>query len=98
MIFFLILLIAACKTDEELIQTWKGKKRVDLVANMGKPTGIVPDGQGGEVYEYATALHTPNTGGQNDVFYRVKCFYVNANGVIYNCISQDSRTQVIEMQ
>ena len=97
-IFICLVLFAACKTDEQLMEPWKGKQKVDLIAHWGKPTSIVPDGQGGEVYEYATMLHAPNTGGQSDVFYRVKCFYVHANGIVYNCVSEESRTAEVQVQ
>ena len=98
LIFICLVLFAACKTDEQIMEPWKGRQKVDMIAHWGKPTSIVPDGQGGEVYEYATMLHAPNTGGQSDVFYRVKCFYVHADGIVYNTRCEDSRTPQIDEQ
>lgn len=98
-VLFAILLIAACKTDEQLMDPWKGRNKIDLVAHWGKPTSIVPDGEGGEVYEYAIMLHSPNTSNNLDpTFYRVKCFYVHADGTVYYCKCEDSRTPKVNAQ
>ena len=33
--------------------SWKGRTREELLAALGRPTHIKPDGKGGEVYAYA---------------------------------------------
>lgn len=98
-VFCFLVLLAACKTDEQLMDPWKGKNKVDLVAHWGKPSYIVPDGEGGEVYEYSLQLHSPNTSSNLDAtFYRVRCFYVHADGIVYYCKCEDSRTPQINAQ
>ncbi len=97
-LFFLILLLAACKTDEQLMDDWKGRSKVDLVAHWGAPTLIVSDNQSGEVLEYVLTLHSPDPAYRDGVYYRVRCFYVHADGTVYFCKCEDSRVPKVDIQ
>ena len=54
----LVLMIYACSATqqvrEELQKNWEGRNVNDLIAELGPPTQILDDGQGGKIYCYTS--------------------------------------------
>jgi len=94
-----ILLLCACATTQqkrvELQRTWEGHNVNDLIAELGPPTQVLDDGQGGKIYCYSTSktLHgggssfTTYQGQRQGDYYQTSKGYVPGNsytGQAYN--------------
>jgi hypothetical protein len=94
-LFFLILIttLTGCTTTREVMDSWVGHSKHELLMSMGSPNQTSSDGNGGEIitYIYQSSFY----GNVKNVY---KHFYCDYNGRIYHWLVQDRPvppTQVI---
>jgi hypothetical protein len=86
-------LLASCTTTREVMDSWVGHSKHELLMSNGSPNQISGDGNGGEIltYVYQSSFY----GNVKNVY---KHFYCDSNGKIYHWLVQDRPvppTQVI---
>jgi hypothetical protein len=62
----LVLMIYACSTTQqvrqELQKNWEGRNVNDLITELGPPTQVLDDGQGGKILVYTSTKHIHSSG------------------------------------
>lgn len=86
--------ISACmaRRTQQMMDACMGQNKAYVIYNMGPPSSVSTDGQGGEVLVYATqsVVYTPPGGypmgvpQHNRVYWNYKMFYVNNQGIVYH--------------
>jgi len=90
--------------EKEVMDSWMGSTKAELILEWGTPTQTTSDGQGGEILIYDRTVAFPQTPGQvytqpydpniyysnpqSNVVTRSKMFYVDKNGIIYHWLCQ----------
>ena len=100
-LFLLVATIASsgCASRvNEIMQSWVGQHKGDLIASWGPPNQVASDGRGGEILIYGSYVDLGQTPGRATTDYwgnvtytapqkrgyqRTRMFYVNPEGYIY---------------
>lgn len=93
MINFLLVCICACATTDQtrldFVKTWEGKTLNDLISQLGPPSQVLDDGQGGQLVIYSTSgkkFAISDFQRQADYFHSPdvdNLFWLNSQGRIY---------------
>ena len=109
--FFSACLLTSCLAtsglgdkEKEVMDSWMGSTKAQLIQSWGPPTKVASDGQGGEILIYDKSVSFAQSPGQvytqpynNNVYYtnpesniitRSRMFYINKQGVIYHWLCQ----------
>jgi hypothetical protein len=102
LIFTVVLLVgfAGCVSTSDMMQSWVGHHRSELIASLGPPQATAPDGQGGTVLVYQSYVNLGfregqviPKGGRGGYSYtppqqggytRLRMFCVDSNDTIYS--------------
>lgn len=95
----LVIFLAACASPGDLMQSWVGRTKADLIAAWGAPVHVEPDGKGGEILTFRKRVF-PSQGpvymnnsigggytyvvNQEAANQRLRQFLVDQNGTIYS--------------
>jgi hypothetical protein len=95
---FLIILLAiglltSCVSQKEILNSWIGSTKQNLIMSWGPPAKTASDGGTGEILIYAKQVYIAPiyySGGstQAQIYWDYKMFYVNSDGKVYHWITQ----------
>jgi len=103
-----VLALVACKSTREVMDSWLGHTKHDLIMKWGSPARTASDGENGEILVDAKPVYIPETTGlatpsnpnpstsPGKTFWDYKMFWVNSDGKIYHWMTQ--RQQVPPQQ
>jgi hypothetical protein len=74
----ILIFFCACTSQREIMDSWLGSTKHQLLTEWGPPSQTSDDGDGGEILVF-----TSSTFYNNAVFYRNKIFYVGKDKKIY---------------
>jgi hypothetical protein len=83
-----LLFMTACASEKEVLDTWLGHGKKDLIMQWGPPDLTTSDGDGGEIIAYVNQVYMPN---YNVNYYNYRMFYVNREGKIYHWLTKKER-------
>ncbi|MBC8551243.1 MAG: discoidin domain-containing protein [Candidatus Marinimicrobia bacterium] len=105
--FFSLILIISCTNTADILNTWLGLSKHDLIVGWGPPLRTEPDGKGGEIAVYAKQLYEDGTTGYSWTdkkgttyttapeagyhYWRWYYFYINAQDKIYHWRYEDNQ-------
>jgi len=104
----LLLVLYGCATtskspsEKEVMDSWLGSTKAELVLKWGPPVRIADDGQGGEIYVYekqitfgqfpgsvkSTSTGLSYTNARSATVIRSRMFYINKEGKIYHWLCE----------
>jgi hypothetical protein len=85
LILLVVGLLTACTSQKEIMNSWLGSTKQNLVMSWGPPARTASDGGTGEILIYARQVYIPQ---YNMNYYDYKMMYVNSDGKIYHWITQ----------
>jgi hypothetical protein len=95
-------LLTFCTSQKEVMNSWVGSTKQNLIMSWGPPLRTTDDGAGGEILVYAKQVYIPSrtstfhdgyggtstTTSQPINYWDYKMFWVNTEGKIYHWITQ----------
>lgn len=106
LILVVVGLLTACTSQKEIMNSWMGSTKQNLIMSWGPPARTADDGAGGEILVYAKQVYIPPStfydgyGGSStrpaQTYWDYKMFWVNTEGKIYHWMTQ--RQQIPPMQ
>lgn len=85
LIFLAVGLLTACTSQREIMDSWLGHSRQEVIMKWGPPARTASDGGTGEILVYANQVYIPQ---YNLNYYDYKMFYVNSDGKIYHWMTK----------
>lgn len=89
----LLIFFLSCTSEKEIMGSWMGAQKKDLILSWGPPTRTTSDGNGGEVLVYSNQFAY-----NYQSYWKHTMFYVNSYNKVYHWIIQKNAippTQVI---
>jgi hypothetical protein len=92
----LILLVAglmtACTSQKEIMNSWIGSTKQELILNWGPPVRTASDGGTGEILVYARQGYFPGYNGQGAyTYWDYRYMYTDSSGKIYSWMTRQER-------
>lgn len=78
LIIITLIFFNSCTSEREVMDSWLGSTKHELILKFGLPDQSGSDGNGGEVVVYTASYFY----GSN-VWYKNRAFYLNSNGKVY---------------
>jgi hypothetical protein len=85
LILLVVGLLTACTSQKEIMNSWLGSTKQQLIRSWRPPARTASDGGTGEILIYASQVYIPQ---YNINYYDYIMFYVNSEGKIYHWITQ----------
>ena len=85
LILLVVGLLTACVSQKEIMNSWLGHTKQELIMSWGPPARTASDGGTGEILIYAKQVYIPQW---NMNYYEYKMMYINSDGKIYHWLTQ----------
>ena len=83
-------LLTSCTSKKEVMKSWVGESKQNLIISWGPPEQIIEDGEGGEILAYSRQVNAPVSYYANNSYqttsiteFEYQIFWVNSEGKIY---------------
>ena len=87
--FLFLFLMTACTSQREILNSWLGSTKQQLIMSWGPPSRTASDGGDGEILVYANQGHWPGYNGEGAYnYWNYKYMYVNGSGKIYHWMTK----------
>ncbi len=85
-------MLTACTSQKEIMNSWLGSTKQNLIMSWGPPARTASDGGAGEILVYANQGYWPGYNGQGAfVFWDYRYMYANSDGIIYYWMTRRER-------
>lgn len=105
LIFILLLFYSCSPSITEIMNSWIGHSKQELIMSFGIPSRIESDGAGGEIVVFAQQVYQApsnstiytNSGSSSTVhnagynYWSYKMFFINKEGKIYHWLTQNQQ-------
>jgi hypothetical protein len=92
LILLIVGLISACTSQKEIMNSWLGSTKQQLIMSWGPPARTASDGGTGEILVYANQGYWPGVNGQGAyTYWNYKYMYADSNGKIYYWMTRVER-------
>lgn len=90
----LIIILVGCQTQQQVLDTWMGHHKSELILNQGPPQRTASDGNNGEILVYANQISTSGgtfysdngsaSSNQEKMYWKYTMFYADSEGKLYH--------------
>ncbi len=98
LILFAVTLLTACTSQKDIMNSWLGSTKQNLIMSWGPPTRTASDGGSGEILVYSYQGYYPGFNGQGAfTYWDNKYMYANSEGKIYYWMTRRERVPPIQV-